>query len=261
MKLSIIIPAYNEEKRIGNTLREYFGYFKGLKKQKILDFEILIVINNTKDKTEEIVKTYSKKYKEIRHLNFKEGGKGFAITEGFKDALKRNNELIGFVDADMATIPEAFYDLVKNIGNYDGIIGSRWMKGSVIKTKQNIQRRVLSRGFNFIVRALFFVPYNDTQCGAKLFKRKVIEKIGDEISLTQWAFDVNLLYLCKKRKFKIKELPTIWEDKEDSKLNVTKIPLQMFLGVLRLRLINSFFEPILRPVKFILRIGHRLINK
>jgi len=268
MKVSIIIPAYNEEKRIDNTLKEYSEYFKRLKREKVLDkekksfnFEIIIVINNTKDRTEEIVKNYSKKYKEIRFLNFKEGGKGFAITEGFKDALKRGNDLIGFVDADMATPPESFYDLINNIENYDGIIASRWIKGSVIKTRQSFKRRILSRGFNFIVRALFFLKFKDTQCGAKLFKRNVIQSIVNEINLTQWAFDVNLLYLCKKKKFRVKEQPTIWEDKVDSKLNVTKIPIQMFLGVIRLRLINSFFEPILRPVKFILRIGDRLINK
>ncbi|VVB78766.1 Glycosyltransferase AglD [uncultured archaeon] len=261
MKVSIVIPAYNEERRIGNTLKEYGAYFKEVKKKKHLDFEILVVINNTKDKTEEIVKSYSKKYKEIRYLNFKEGGKGFAIRQGFLDALKRDNDLIGFVDADMATPPEAFYDLVKNIGKLDGIIASRWISGSTIKTKQSILRKVYSMGFNFIVRSLFLMNYRDTQCGAKLFKREVISSIVNDINLTQWAFDVNLLYLCKKRKFKVKECPTIWEDKAESKLSVTRIPIQMFLGVVRLRLINSFFEPILRPVKFILRLGDWLINQ
>ncbi len=261
MRICIIIPAYNEERRIENTLKEYAGFFKELKKEKILDFEILIVINNTIDKTEEIVKRYSKKYKEIKYLNFRESGKGFAITEGFKDALRRDNEVIGFVDADMSTTPEAFYDLIKNIENYDGIIASRWIKGSIIQTKQNFLRRLLSRGFNFLVRTLFLMNFRDTQCGAKLFKRKVIEKIVKEINITQWAFDVNLLYLCKKRKFRIKECKTIWEDKGDSKLNVTKVPFQMFSGVIRLRLINSVFEPVLRPLRPVVHFVHRIMNK
>ena len=261
-KVSIIIPAYNEEKRIGNTLAAYGKFFSGLKKSKKLNYEILVVINNTKDKTEEVVKKYQKINKNIRYVNFKQGGKGFAIIEGFKDALTRKeNTLIGFVDGDMATPPEAFYDLVKNIGGFDGVIASRWLKNSVVKTKQSFLRRTLSRGFNFIVRSMFLMPYRDTQCGAKLLKKRALLMILPQLNLTQWAFDVNLLYICQKKGILIKEIPTIWEDKTDSKLDITKTPIQMFSGVLRLRLINSIFEPLLRPIKGILRLADRIINK
>ena len=260
-KISIIIPAYNEEKRIKNTLEEYVKYFKQkVKDKKIKDFEIIIVINNTKDKTPEICKKIQRKNKEIKILNFKQGGKGFAVTEGFKDVLKRKNDLIGFVDADMATPPKAFYDLVKNIQNYDGIIASRWVKGAIVK-KQTLLRRFVSRGFNFLVRSTFLFKYKDTQCGAKLFKRHVVKKLVPELKLTEWAFDVNLLYLCKRNNFQIKEFPTIWEDKEESKISsVPKTSFQMFSGVVRLRLIYSPFEKILKPVKFILVIGNKLLK-
>ena len=94
-----------------------------------------------------------------------------------------------------------------------------------------------------------------------MFKRKIIEQIGEEIKLTEWAFDINLLYLCKKKKFKINEFPTIWEDKDGSKISsVPKTSFQMFSGVVRLRLIYSPFEKLLRPVKFILKIGDKLLN-
>ena len=93
MNLSIVVPAYNEEKRIGRTLEEYCKYFRG-KKNELKSFEILVVLNNCRDNTLEIVKEKKLKFKEIRYLNFQQGGKGFAITEGFKDSLKRNNELI-----------------------------------------------------------------------------------------------------------------------------------------------------------------------
>ena len=259
--VSIVIPAYNEEKRIEKTLNEYCTFFRELTNKKILNFEIIVVLNNCTDKTLEIVKKAKKRFKEIRFLDFEEGGKGFAIKEGFKDALKRENDLIGFVDADMATSPEAFYDIIRKSKNYDGIIASRWLKSSVIKTKQTFLRRIMSRGFNFIVRLLFFFNYRDTQCGAKIFKKKVIEKIVQDLELTEWAFDINLLYLCKKNCFKIKECPTIWDDKKDSKLDLTKVPLQMFSGVFRLRLIYSPFNKILEPAKFILKIGDKLLNK
>jgi len=256
-KISIIIPAYNEENRIRKTLEKYAKYFRGEKQ----NFEIVVVINNTKDKTPEICNEVKKKFKEISILNLKKGGKGFAVTEGFKDSLKRKNDLIGFIDADMATPPTAFYDLIKNIGQADGIIASRWLKGAIIK-KQTFFRRFVSRGFNFIVRTTFLMNYKDTQCGAKLFKRKVIEEINPLLNLTEWAFDINFLYLCKKKKFKIKEIPTIWEDKEGSKISsVPKTSFQMFSGVVRLRLIYSPFEKLLEPVKFILKIGNNLLNK
>jgi glycosyltransferase involved in cell wall biosynthesis len=247
MKISIIIPAYNEEKRIERTLKEYAEFFKNLKKQKLIDFEILVIINNTRDRTPEIVKNFSKKYKEIKYLNFKEGGKGFAITEGFKEAMKyKKNELIGFVDADMSTRPEAFYDLVNNIKNYDGIIASRYVKGAIVNPKQSIQRIIVSRIFNLLIRTLFFMNYKDTQCGAKLFKPYVLKAIIDELVITKWAFDVNLLYCMKRKGFKIKEFPTVWSDMEYSKLNFKKSGPLMALSVLRLRIVNSPFKDFMR---------------
>lgn len=261
MKLSIIIPAYNEEKRIGNTLESYGMFFEKKKKLKeIKNFEILVVINNTTDKTEEIVKRFSRKFREIRHLNFKQAGKGFAIIEGFKDVLKKDFDLIGFVDADMSTSPEAFYDLIKNINGYDGIIASRAKKGA--KARMTLVRKITHRSFNFVARSLFLLPYEDTQCGSKIFTRKVVEKITPELSVTEWAFDVNLLYSCKKHNFKIKEYPTVWENKRGSKItDILRTSIQMFSGLVRLRLLNSFFEPILRPAKFILRAGNKILRK
>jgi glycosyltransferase involved in cell wall biosynthesis len=251
-KISIIIPAYNEEKRIPDTLESYTKFFKNLKKQKLLDFEILVVINNTHDRTPEIVDNFSKKYKEIRYLDFKEGGKGFAIIEGFKDALKRDFNLIGFVDADMSTPAEAFYDLIKNINGYDGVIPNRWDKASNIKTKQTILRRILSRGFNIIVRSLFLFPHRDTQCGAKLFRRDIIEKVVPKLgSSLKWGFDVDLLFYCRREHAKIKSIPTTWEDKKESNVNIRRTPITMFLSAIRLRLMHS-------PFRFVVRLYRKL---
>lgn len=261
-KLAIIIPAYNEEKRIAGTLEEYGKFFTNLKKTKKLDSEILIVINNTTDKTEEIVKKYKKKYKIIKYINLRPGGKGFAITEGFKQALKdKRNTLIGFVDADMATKPDSFYDLVKNISSFDGIIASRYVKGAVVKPRQTIARVFVSRIFNFLIRSLFLMPFADTQCGAKLFKRKVIGEIVNRLGITKWAFDVDLLYQVSKTGYKIREYPTVWADKEYSKINFMKAGPRMALSIIRLRAIDSPFEPLLRSLKIIAKFGDWLINK
>ena len=261
MKLSIVMPAHNEETRIKRTLDAYSYYFNKLVKNKVLDYQILIVINASKDKTKEIVKNAKKKNKRVNYLDLKEPGKGNAVIVGFKESLNKGFDLIGFVDADMATPPRAFYDLVKSIGNNDGVIASRWIKGSIIHTKQTFLRRLTSRVFNFLVRSFFLMSYQDTQCGAKLFKAHVIRAVIDEIGITKWAFDVDLLYKIKRKHFKVIEVPTIWEDKTETKLNLVKVPFEMFSGILRLRVINSPFNFVIRfydslPEK--IKIHHRL---
>jgi len=250
--ISIIIPAHNEEKRINKTLEEYGKFFSNLKKRKeIKDYEIVVVLNGCKDRTIDVVREAAKKIKEIRHIELERPGKGLAIIEGFKDALKGKAEIIGFVDADLATTPESYYDLIRNIKNYDGIIASRYVKGAVVNPKQTATRIIVSRIFNFLVRNLFFLQYKDTQCGAKVFKRKALEKIVPRLGMTQWAFDIDLLYNAKKENFKIKEHPTFWQNKDNSKLNLRRASLQMFFAIVQLRILNSpfkriwwFFKPI-----------------
>ena len=151
MKISIIIPAYNEEKRILNTLESYSSYFEKLRKKNKLNYEILVAINKTNDRTLKIVKSFKKKNKRIQYINLPKGGKGYAITEGFRVLLKKDFDYIGFVDADMATSPEAFYDLFLNIEGRDGIIGSRYLPGARVNPKQSLQRIIVSRVFNFII--------------------------------------------------------------------------------------------------------------
>tara|TARA_Y100000310_G_C20697169_1_gene826503 strand:+ start:4278 stop:5063 length:786 start_codon:yes stop_codon:yes gene_type:complete len=256
-KVSIIIPAYNEEKTIRNTLNSYLEFFKDLKNQGILDFEIIIVINNTIDKTEEIVKEFSEKHKEIKYLNFERGGKGFAIIEGFKISLLEENDLIGFVDADMATSPKAFYSLIENIRNYDGIIASRHLKKSIITTQQPISRRIAGRVFNYLVRFLFLVHYKDTQCGAKIFKKNAIQVIILEVGETEWILDVDLLYIAKKNKLKVKEYPTVWDEPGDSKIDLKRTGLQMFFAIVQLRILKSRFKRLLKLIKPVTRFFYR----
>lgn len=245
-KLSIIIPSYNEEKRILKTLTEYNKFFNNEFRN---DFEIIVVVNGSTDSTIKIVKDFSKKNKNIVYLDIKEPiRKGGAIIEGFKIA---QGSLIGFVDADMATPPNAFYDLVNKINNYDGIIASRWLKGAKIKVKQPLFKKIGSRGFNFLTRILFGLNFKDTQCGAKLFKKQVIKDVLEDLTITRWAFDVNLIYSVLKKKYKIKEIPTEWNAVKASHFNLFKAIPEMALGLLRLRLVYS-------PFKFIVKIYDKL---
>ena len=258
--LCIVIPAYIEEKRIGKTLEKYGEFLKDLKKRKkIEDFELLVVLNGCTDNTLDVVKKFKKQFQEIRYLNFKEAGKGFAIIKGFRDAFTRNNELIGFVDADLATPPEAFYDLIRKIKDYHGVIASRGLKES--RLDMSFVRKLTNRGFNFVVRSILFLPFSDSQCGAKLFRKQALEKVIDELGITKWAFDADLLYKLRRKRFKIKEIPTVWKDRKGSKLNLIKVPLLMFLSIVRLRILNSPFRGFIRlydKMPEFIKIHHRL---
>jgi len=249
-KLAIVIPAHNEEKRIEVTLKNYFSYFENLEKRNILNFQIIVVLNACQDKTKEIVEKYVSK--NLKILDFETPGKGFAIVQGFLEAIKKDFDLIGFVDADFATPPEAFYSLFKNIANFDGIIANRWDKKSLITLKQTILRRILSRGYNIAVRSLFLFRYRDTQCGAKLFKKEILQGNIEKIVSSEWGFDVALLFCLKKEgNAKIRSIPTIWNDKKESHINLKKTPINMFLSLIRLRLVHS-------PFKFVVRFYRKL---
>jgi len=241
VKLSIIFPAYNEEKTIEKTVKSYINF---LDKKIKNSYELIIIPNGCKDKTVNKVRTLSKKYKQIKYLDLgKIGDKGIAVIEGFKLAT---GELIGFADSDLSTSPEAFYDLVLKIKDNDGIIGSRWRKDSKINKKQPLLRIIASRGFNFLVRSILGLHFTDTQCGSKLFTKKAVKIVEPQLGITRWGFDIDVLYKMKKNRFKVIEIPTVWKDDSNSHLNMKRTIPEMFLSILRLRLLYSPFKIIVK---------------
>jgi len=243
--LLLLIPAYNEEARIEPVLRDYAQFFKENYPGK---FQMVVVLNGCKDNTLGVVQRVSKDFFSISHLDFPQPiGKGGALIEGLK--LAPLADLIGYVDADGATPPRAFLDLVKKVGPVDCVIGSRWLPGAIIRQSQTGNRQFASRVFHFIVQLLFWMNIRDTQCGAKVMKRKVVEKIHPALRIADMAFDINLLYSMKRAGFKILEMPTEWTDKAGSKVALGRSSLTMFLSVVRVRLIYSPFYKMLRPLR------------
>ncbi len=252
MAVSLIIPAYNEERRIEKTLIKYYSYLS----DKFRNFELIVITDGCKDRTPEIVSNFARKHPNVIHLNYpKKLGKGGAIIEGFKVA---NGNIIGFVDADGATPPDYLDEIFKVLekNGIDGVIASRRVKGAKIIKKQPIIRRVLSLGFNILVRFLFLLPYSDTQCGCKFFRDYAVKKVLPELGLTDWAFDVDLLYRMKKHGFKVVEVPVTWMHVDDSKLDLKRTPIRMLLSVIGLRIKTSPFKFIakLPVVKYIYEI-------
>ncbi len=234
-ELSVIVPAYNEEKRIEKTLRDYIKFLE----KEFKNFEVIVVTDGCKDNTPNIVERLSNEFSCIKHVHPpKRLGKGGAIIEGFKIA---SGKIIGFVDGDGSTSPESICMLIKNLNNCDGVIASRWVDGAIIRKNEPLARIIASRVFNYLVKILFGFHFKDTQCGAKFFKREAVKSVVSELRLKDWAFDVDLLYNLSKKGFKIKEVPVIWEYREGSKLDLKKASIKMFLSVLNLR-VKTFFD-------------------
>ena len=245
--LLLLVPAYNEERRIEPVLRDYAAFFQARYSGK---FQLVVVLNGCVDNTLGIVQKVAVEFPAVRALEFQAPiGKGGALIEGLK--LAAQGELIGYVDADGATPPHAFLELVEKMSEADCVVGSRWLPDSVIHQAQAGSRRFASRVFHFIVQVLFQLNIHDTQCGAKVMRREVIEKIHPFLRIADMAFDINLLVAIKRAGFRIREVPTEWTDKAGSKVtsSLFRSSFTMFLSVVRIRLIYSPFYKWLRPLR------------
>src|SRR5512135_1989727 len=244
--LLLLIPAYNEEDRIEPVLRDYARYFQEHYHGK---FQLVVVLNGCTDDTLGVVRRVGAEYPAVSALEFREAiGKGGALIEGLK--LAPLADLIGYVDADGATPPRAFHELVKHIGGVDCVIGSRWLPGAVLHVEQSGRRRFASRAFHLIVQALFWMNIRDTQCGAKVMRREAVEKVHASLRIADMAFDINLLYSLKRAGYRIREVPTEWTDKIGSKVTLARTSLVMFLSVVRIWLIYSpRLYKLLRPLR------------
>ena len=243
----LLIPAYNEELRIEPVLREYAGYFRANYPGK---FELVVVLNGCRDNTLGVVQRVAAECAEVRWLNFPDPiGKGGALIEGLK--LAPAADLIGYVDADGASPPQAFHELVRLTARADCVIGSRWLPGAVLHQAQTRMRRFASRCFHLIVESLFWMGIKDTQCPCKVIRRAAVEKIHGSLRIADLAFDVNLLYSLKHASFTVLEVPTEWTDKLGSKVtsSLGRSSLVMFLSVVRLRLFYSPLYQWLRPLR------------
>lgn len=242
MKITIVIPAHNEANRIGKTLQAYHDFFASHN----AGINFLVVLNGCSDNTLSVVNDLQQKLGSIEIFDLKEAGKGLAIKAGFAQALQSDAQLIGFVDADMATSPEQFARLIDQLGAADGIIASRYLKEStVVPARPPVKEWGRRLVYQPLVWLLFGLRFADYQCGAKLFKRAVIAYVTPRLTVRQWAFDVELLYLCKRGGFTIKEVPTVWHDQADSKLKILGSGLPMLSALFKTRWRHSYLHQLL----------------
>ncbi len=208
MKLSVIIPAYNEEKRITDTLQNVDGYLK----TQNYDYEIIVVVNGSHDKTYDVVKNLeSSTIQKATAINLVEGGKGNAVKRGILD--KASGDIIMFMDADNATpISEIEKFLPFFDQGFDVVIGSRYTNPDLVKVHQPFYRILLSRMANLLIQMLTVPGIKDTQLGFKAFTNKAAKDIFTYVTISRWGFDMEVLTVALKHGFKIKEVGVSWTE-------------------------------------------------
>jgi len=221
--LSVIIPARNEEKRIGQTLEIVASY---LNKQGYL-YEVIICEDGSTDNTLKIVESKRKLFKSLIIISNKTAqGKGAGVKKGM---LKARGKYRMFMDADNATPFEQVEKLLKTVKEgYDIVIASRYISGARLVPPRGILRTFISRGGNIIINKFLKLPYKDTRCGFKLFTAEAAEKIFPKVLLPGFGFDDEVLVLAQKFGLKVKEVPVEWHEKKESKVSFKDI-LKSFL--------------------------------
>lgn len=229
--VSVVIPAYNEAQRITSSLLRIEEYFR---RQKF-SFEVVVVDDGSSDKTCETVLAASAKNPTVRLVrNDRNRGKGFSVRHG---VLEAKGEVVLFTDADLSAPIEESDKLIHVIREegIDVAIGSRALNRQLIGVHQPWWREQSGKVFNFLVRLLLGLPYIDTQCGFKAFRRLPMIPVFQRQTILGFGFDPEMLYIANRHGLRIKEIPVRWDHIEGSKVSYLSDSLNMFFDLLRIR--------------------------
>ena len=227
--LSVVIPAFNEEARIGaslNSIRAYLG------KQPYAS-EVIVVDDGSRDRTAECAAESLRGMERHAILSLpRNQGKGAAVKEGI---MKAAGDFILFSDADLSTPIEElekFWPWMDQ--GFDVVIGSRALVGADIQVRQSFFRELMGKTFNVFVRRLLMKGIPDTQCGFKLFRGDVAKKVFSRLAINGFSFDVETLYLCR-RDHRIRQVPVIWRNSPKSHVRIVRSSLDMLLDLFKIR--------------------------
>ena len=225
--LSIIIPAYNEEKRLPDTLEQVFDF---LKKQSFTS-EVIVVENGSTDKTFEIAQGFMEQYHNLCVLQ-SERGKGAAVRRGMLEA----KGIYRFMcDADLSMPVEEITKFIPPaVNNFDITIASREANGAV-RYNEPPYRHLGGRAINFLIQLFILPGLNDTQCGFKCFSAKVADDIFALQTLNGWSFDIEMLYVARRHQYKILEIPIHWVHHPETKVNAVRDAIRMIQDIFRIR--------------------------
>jgi dolichyl-phosphate beta-glucosyltransferase len=226
MNVSIVIPAFDESDRIGDSIRKILSYIK----TENLSAELIVVDDGSKDSTTDVAKKSFAEFPEIlaKIIRYDQNrGKGFAVKTGL---LEARYDIALFSDADLSTPIEELPKLVKPIadGEYDVTFGSRALDRNLIGTHQPWRREQGGRVMNLIIKTMSGLPFADTQCGFKAFNMQRFRPLLDVMQIDRFGFDVEFLFVADYNKLRLKEIPVRWNDMAGSKVNVFRDTRRMF---------------------------------
>ena len=226
MKLSIIIPCYNESKNIkSNILDKVIPFLSNLD----VEYEIIAVNDGSKDNTGEVIKSIEG----INAISYTPNrGKGGAVKEGI---LNATGDYVLFMDADLSTDLSAIHDVIKHMGEYDLIIGSRHLKGSKLVQKQPLIRQFIGYMCRKLVNFKFHMHYKDTQCGFKAIRSEFAKEIATRQTITNFAFDVEYLYIARLNNLETIEIPVIWENDLSSTVKIASSSFKFLKDMSRIK--------------------------
>ena len=229
-QLSIVIPAYNESSRIEATLERVMSSIA----EQGWDAEVLVVDDGSKDDTAAIVKRWMNNHPRL-HLVQNPGnrGKGYSVRNGL---LQAAGDIVMFTDADLSAPMEEAERLITAIHNgADVAIGSRWLDRTRQTIHQPLYRQFFGRCFNWITRTVMGLPFKDTQCGFKAFRREAAQVIFRLQTIERWGFDPEILFIAQKLKYEIREVPVTWGHDERSRISYLKDGMKMLEDMARIR--------------------------
>lgn len=229
MKLSIIVPFYNEANRLPKSIGQILEYLEN----QSHDWELVLVDDGSKDNSKEYLNEFLKdtRIKLLTHET--NSGKGSAVRTGI---LSSSGDLVLFSDADLSTPIYEIEKLIKAINEGSKIaIGSRDVVGSHITKKQPFLRRILGKSARTAIRSVLKMPYLDTQCGFKMFESSVAKKYFENMKTKRWSFDYEILYRAKKDGIIAKEVPVYWHDDTKSKINIGSDYINCFIDLIKIR--------------------------
>jgi dolichyl-phosphate beta-glucosyltransferase len=231
LDLSIVIPAFNEERRLPKTL----GSIGAFLQSRPIRAEIIVVDDGSTDATSQLVASYQSKYADLRLVsNGRNRGKGFSVRHGM---LEARGEYALFTDADLSTPIEEADKLLAALKEqgYDAAIGSRAVDRSLIQIHQSAVRERAGILFNYMVRWIMGVGFSDTQCGFKAFRMDRARIIFEQQQIERFGFDPEILFLAKRHGLRVAEVPVRWSHDAATKVNVVADGMRMLLDLLVIR--------------------------